>query len=128
MSENDELLGMFVAETRDHLELAEESLLAIERDPEDGEALQSCFRALHSLKGNALYFDLRRMQALAHAAEQLLDRLRTHSIVADAARVAALLQVVSLLGRGVAALEQGAVTDDAIAADEVESNSLALQR
>src|SRR4051812_38154720 len=108
MSENDELLRMFIAETRDHLEQAEESLLAIERDPEDDEALQCCFRALHSIKGNALYFDLRRMQALAHAAEQMLDRLRTRAIAADAARVAALLEVVSLLGRAVGALDQGA--------------------
>ena len=49
----DEMMSEFVAEASDHLTRAEEILLGFSRQPDqvDAEAINACFRALHTIKG-----------------------------------------------------------------------------
>jgi two-component system chemotaxis sensor kinase CheA len=71
-----ELLGDFLAEGREHLEMAEAALLTLEEDPSDVEAVNVVFRAFHTIKGVAGFLDLVRVSDLAHRAESLLSRVR----------------------------------------------------
>jgi two-component system, chemotaxis family, sensor kinase CheA len=107
MSDTDEIFKLFLAESRDHLERAEESLLVLGKEPGNDEAIQACFRALHSIKGCAGFFDLVRLQDLSHACEQLLHRIRTHELPVTQQRIDALLQMVSHIGQVVEGLESG---------------------
>lgn len=66
----------FIAESREHLENAEASLLDIEHNPEDEESLNRIFRAFHTVKGTAGFLNLKDINKLAHAAENLLDMAR----------------------------------------------------
>jgi len=97
MSDSDFLVE-FVAEAREHLEQAENCLLRLARNANDQDAIQACFRALHTVKGNAGFLGQTRIQALAHAAEHLLDRIRNRRVACGADQVDALLQAVSRLG------------------------------
>ncbi|MBA3683981.1 MAG: chemotaxis protein CheA [Planctomycetes bacterium] len=117
MNDNDELFKLFLAEARDHLEHAEESLLALGKSPDDVEAVQACFRALHSIKGCAGFFDLIRLQDLSHACEHLLDRIRTQELSVTDQRIDALLQMVSHLGQVVEGIECGRADQPGIEAD-----------
>ncbi|MDH5493762.1 MAG: chemotaxis protein CheA, partial [Myxococcales bacterium] len=71
-----ELLAEFVAESRENLGAAEQSLLLLEDDPYDEEAIGSVFRAFHTVKGISAFLDLKEINRLAHATENLLSRIR----------------------------------------------------
>ncbi|MGZ6028160.1 MAG: Hpt domain-containing protein, partial [Myxococcaceae bacterium] len=77
------------------------NLLLLEKsaaDP-DPEVLNSVFRQAHSLKGLAATFGQQRMAELAHAAEDLLDRLRLGKARLTPTRVDLLLEAVELFQR-----------------------------
>ena len=99
MSDNSEFIGEFITESQEHLQQAEESLLHLAMDAGNQEAVQSCFRSLHTIKGGASFLGLERIQALAHAAEQSLDNIRTGSIVCGPEQADALLQALTRLGQ-----------------------------
>jgi two-component system, chemotaxis family, sensor kinase CheA len=71
-----EILGGFIVEAREHLDAADVHLLALEHDASDAEALNTVFRAFHTIKGAAGCLDLGAMQALAHETETVLDLAR----------------------------------------------------
>ncbi|HET7565217.1 MAG TPA: chemotaxis protein CheA, partial [Gemmatimonadaceae bacterium] len=55
---------------------AQAALLAFESAPDDAEAINTVFRAFHTIKGTAAFLGLDRINVLAHRAESLLDRVR----------------------------------------------------
>ncbi len=75
-----DLIGEFLAESRELLERAEASLLSLESDPEDAEAVNTIFRAFHTMKGTSAFLGLTALSELAHCAESLLSRVRDNEI------------------------------------------------
>ena len=84
MTDQDELIGVFVEESVEHLEAIEPDLLRLEEDPEnvDSDMINSIFRAVHSVKGAAGFFGFNKIGNLAHLMENLLSRLRDGKITA----------------------------------------------
>lgn len=74
------LLGEFITECRELVEGAEASLLAMETDPDDLEAINTVFRAFHTIKGTSGFLGIVKMAELAHKAESLLSRMRDNEI------------------------------------------------
>jgi two-component system chemotaxis sensor kinase CheA len=93
----DEVLTTFLAETEEQFTEMEEALVALESQPDDFEAVQTIFRAAHTLKGNAASMGYAAVAEIAHAAEDLLDRLRANTIVLNGAMVTALLRAIDAL-------------------------------
>ena len=113
-----DLLTEFHGEAVEHLQQIEAALLALERQPDDPEALKSIFRSFHTIKGNAGFLGLGPMHRLAHEVESLLDlarnhKLRLHSgIITEVLRSRDALQaLVQQVGR---ALEQAVAPDRVI--------------
>lgn len=79
---DDEIFSEFVVECREHLETIESDLLAIEdpSTPDRGDLINKVFRAAHTIKGGAGFLGLGKIQELAHAAENVLDRVRSNDI------------------------------------------------
>lgn len=102
----DDMMSEFIAEASDHLTRAEEILLGFSRQPDqvDAEAINACFRSLHTIKGCSGFLDLQRIQHLAHAGEQILDALRTNDLRGSLAVFDALLQTVGRLQAHIAHL------------------------
>jgi two-component system chemotaxis sensor kinase CheA len=75
-----DLLGEFVTESNDYIEGAEAALLALETDPEDAEAVNTVFRAFHTIKGTSAFLGLAHVSEFAHRAESLLSRIRDGEI------------------------------------------------
>jgi len=98
----------FVAHHAEALAELEETLLALERSPNDAEALNVAFRAMHTLKGDAGIVGLPLLRDLAHAAEDLLELLRGRQLALDAATATTLLEVRDALAVLVADAEAGA--------------------
>ena len=75
-----DLLSQFVAESGDLISDAEEALLTLETDPEDGDAIGTVFRAFHTVKGVSAFLELNAISEMAHLAESLLSRVRDKEI------------------------------------------------
>lgn len=71
-----EILADYIVESLDHVSASETALLALEAQPDDAEAINTVFRAFHTVKGTSGFLGLGRIQKLAHLAENLLSRAR----------------------------------------------------
>jgi two-component system chemotaxis sensor kinase CheA len=80
---DDALLGEFLAECREHLADIENDLLTIEEGGADidEQLVNKVFRAAHSIKGGAGFFNLVKIQELGHRTENVLDMVRSREIV-----------------------------------------------
>jgi two-component system chemotaxis sensor kinase CheA len=91
------ILPVFLAEAEENLAQMEDALLALEASPGDAEALNTVFRAAHTLKGNAANLGLAPVAEFAHEVEDVLDRLREGAIVLTAPLAGLLLRAVDAL-------------------------------
>ncbi len=74
------LLQEFITESRDLIASAEAALLELEADPENAEALNTVFRAFHTIKGTSGFLGLDHVSKLAHGAESFFSRIRDKEI------------------------------------------------
>jgi two-component system chemotaxis sensor kinase CheA len=72
----DELLGDFLTETGERIDLLEPELVRFEREPNNAEMLHAIFRLVHTIKGTCGFIGLHRLAKLAHAAETLMGQYR----------------------------------------------------
>jgi two-component system, chemotaxis family, sensor kinase CheA len=76
-----DLLAEFITESTDLISSAEEALLTLETDPQDMDAVNTVFRAFHTIKGTAAFMDLALICEMGHHAESLLSRVREGEIL-----------------------------------------------
>ncbi|KAF5413528.1 MAG: Chemotaxis protein CheA [Candidatus Methanophagaceae archaeon] len=67
---------LFVDESREHLQCISRDLLTLENEPENTDALNETFRAVHTLKSMAATMGFPEMENLSHDMESVLDMLR----------------------------------------------------
>jgi len=82
-----ELLNTFRAEAAEHLQAINQSLLKLERAPEEplrGKILQDAFRAAHSLKGAARAVSQQEIETLAHTMESVFQQARDAGLALNA--------------------------------------------
>ncbi|MBF0290616.1 MAG: chemotaxis protein CheA [Nitrospinae bacterium] len=80
MSENDDNIDIirdFVQESRDALESLEQAVIELGRNPGDTKSLNVIFRLFHSMKGTAGFLGFKNISSVTHAAESLLDLIRS---------------------------------------------------
>ena len=73
---DDQYLDAFIRESEEEITKLNNSLLALESDPGDREAMDQIFRTAHTLKGNFGAMGFEDAADLAHAMEDLLDEMR----------------------------------------------------
>ena len=89
----DEYLQTFVVECRELLEEMEEALLIVEQAADDPEVINAIFRAAHTIKGSAGMFGIDHIVAFTHAAESVLDRVRSGDVSMSAVLAALFIEV-----------------------------------
>lgn len=92
-SQSNEVIQMFVEESREHLCGIEDDLLKIEEagDGVTGEVINKVFRAIHTIKGSAAFFSLSTMKELSHAMENVLGRIRSGALTPKSEIITVLL-------------------------------------
>ncbi|MBY0489573.1 MAG: chemotaxis protein CheA [Gemmatimonadaceae bacterium] len=75
-----DLLPDFITESNECVTNSEAALLQLEANPSDEEAINTVFRAFHTVKGTSAFLGLSRIAAFAHEAESLLSRVRDKEI------------------------------------------------
>jgi two-component system, chemotaxis family, sensor kinase CheA len=103
-----ELLGEFIVETSESLNILEKDLLGCESAAIDRDTLNRIFRTVHTIKGSGGSLALSTMESLSHEAEQLLDNVRDGHLTLKPADVTLLLELVDALRRILVNLQQNA--------------------
>jgi two-component system, chemotaxis family, sensor kinase CheA len=100
-----EVIREFLIETHENLAQLDLDLVTLEKEPTERETLARVFRTLHTVKGTAGFLGLQKLQAVAHAAENLLSRLREGELIFSADIASALLAVVDAVRKMLEAVE-----------------------
>lgn len=85
--DTNQYMGMFLEESREHLQTLNSCLLELENDPENLSVLDEIFRSAHTIKGMSATMGFTTIAELTHEMENILDLLRksqlkaTHEIV-----------------------------------------------
>jgi two-component system chemotaxis sensor kinase CheA len=79
----DQYMGMFLEESREHLQSLNQSLLELENDPSALAVLGEIFRSAHTIKGMSATMGFTKIAELTHEMENVLDLLRKAVLKAD---------------------------------------------
>ena len=102
-----EIFNEFVAEAEDNLSRIEENLLELEKDPHNEEILNATFRAMHTLKGGAGFLGLQAIVETAHAAEDVLGKMRSGELTLTPEINDAILEAVDFIRNALPRYEAG---------------------
>ncbi|GBG58461.1 chemotaxis protein CheA [Sporomusaceae bacterium FL31] len=97
MKPNYELLQEFIEEAKAHIGSVEAGLLRMGEDECDADCVNEMFRAVHSIKGTAGFFELTEIVELSHAIETLFGKLRDQEMNINPTMIDALLTVTDVL-------------------------------
>ena len=103
----DENTGDFAVEAREHLANAENAVLSLEANTGDTEQVNVVFRAFHTIKGVSGFLNLPRIVEVAHAAEFLLDKVRSNKIPLSPHVLELVLASSDLIGQLIGMLSGG---------------------
>ena len=101
----DENIGDFLEESREHLAVAEDALLGLEQRYDDLELINTVFRSFHTLKGVAGFMHVTPIVRIAHQAEFLLDAARQRRLTIDTRRIDLILRSCDTLMELIGAIE-----------------------
>ena len=107
---------LFLSESREHVSAINDLLLALEANPGSREPIEGVFRAVHTIKGMSATMGYRAVADLAHALEDLLDRVGRGERGVDE-------ELVDVLFAGADALEKA--IEAAVAEDDAEEVDVA---
>ena len=107
MSEQDEALEIFFSETDELLRAAEESLLALESEPESASDIEQVFRSVHTMKSGAAMVGFMGISEYSHLVENLLERLRSQKLAVSNNLITFLLDAVDFIRSMVDQVSQG---------------------
>jgi two-component system, chemotaxis family, sensor kinase CheA len=99
----DDLLREFLTETNESLAVLDLELVKLEQNPNDPGLLGNIFRIVHTIKGTCGFLGLPRLEAVAHASENVLGKFRDGEQQVTARAVSLILasldQIKSLLAQ-----------------------------
>ena len=90
---------LFVSEATEHLEALNQSLLELEKDPENPDMLTEIFRSAHTLKGMSATLGFDQLTELSHEMENVLDGLRAGDLTVTPATMDLLFDCLDMSAR-----------------------------
>ncbi len=102
----DDLLSEFLTETNENIGIVDAALVALEQNPDDGSQIDNIFRLVHTIKGTCGFLGLPRLEAVAHAGENVLGKIRDKELSIDADVVTIILEAMDVIKDLLETLEQ----------------------
>lgn len=109
----DQAYQTFLVECHELLQDMEDKLLELENGSDSGEAINSIFRAAHTIKGSAGLFGMDEIVGFTHIVESVLDKVREGEIGMDNNLITLMLGCKDYIGKMIESLVDGKVTLDA---------------
>jgi two-component system chemotaxis sensor kinase CheA len=113
----DDLIADFLTETNESIADLDVALVKLEQTPDDKETLSLIFRLMHTIKGTCGFLGLPRLERVAHAAENVLGKVRDGALVATPDTVTLVLSAldrIKLIVGGLAATGNEPAGDDGV--------------
>lgn len=101
----DDLLSEFLTETSENLAVLDVELVRLEQNPNDPSLLGNIFRLVHTIKGTCGFLGLPRLEAVAHAGENILGKFRDGELEVTPDAVSLILAALDRIKELVATLE-----------------------
>src|SRR5262245_8883608 len=120
MLELQEATKEFLIESHENLDQLDTDLVGLEKSAEPGEALGRIFRTLHTIKGSCSFLGFPRLEAVAHAGEDLLGKLRDGRLALSPAVTDALLRMVDAIRNLLARIESAGHDENADEQDLID--------
>ena len=99
MRELDPMLDVFIFETQQLLESLEETLLQSEKEKDlTEEHINEIFRVMHTIKGSAAMMSIDNLAKLAHALEDMFDKIREGKTRTDPDAIEGVIELVLAAG------------------------------
>ena len=105
MEDLEEIVAEFLVESHENLDQLDSDLVALEQDPTSRQLLGAIFRTIHTIKGTTGFLEFGRLEALTHAGEGLLSKLRDGELRLTAEITGALLTMVDAIRELLSAIE-----------------------
>jgi two-component system chemotaxis sensor kinase CheA len=96
-SEMAEVIKEFLVESNEGLDRFDRDLIALEKDRNSHELLDSIFRAIHTIKGTGGVLGYEKLVSISHLGETVLSRMRDGVVVLSAEIATALLSMADAL-------------------------------
>ncbi|WP_245747794.1 chemotaxis protein CheA [Methanolobus profundi] len=108
MSEYKEI---FKAESEEHLQQLNDSLLGLEQNPKDLEYINTMFRSAHTLKGMSATMGFNTIAELTHEMENLMDMVRKSQVAVSNGLIDVLFECLDTLEALVETVDSGETID-----------------
>jgi two-component system chemotaxis sensor kinase CheA len=100
-------IGIFLDESREHLQAVNDNILRLEKEPENLQIVNEIFRSAHTLKGIAAMMGYNKITSLTHQMENVLDKIRSNALKVSADLIDTIFLAVEYLEEMVDAISQG---------------------
>ncbi|HEY4941431.1 MAG TPA: chemotaxis protein CheW [Rhizomicrobium sp.] len=102
----DDLLQEFLTETNESLATLDSELVRFERESSDTKILGNIFRLMHTIKGTCGFLGLPRLEAVAHAGENVLGKFRDGELEVSPGAVTLILKAIDRIREILVAMEE----------------------
>ncbi len=89
--------GMFISETKEHLQTMNQLIVSLEKDPSHQENIEALFRVAHSVKGMAASMGYHDVADLSHKMEDMMDHFRKGELIINPDAVDIFFEVLDIL-------------------------------
>ena len=110
----DEVLNEFITETNESLATLDVELVRLEREANDREILSNIFRLMHTIKGTCGFLGLPRLEAIAHAGENVLGKFRDGELSVTPEAVSLILKCIDHIRFLIAELERNGAEPEGV--------------
>ena len=100
-------LGVFLDEVDEQLQILDENILQLEKDPFNKDTIQSIFRAAHTLKGSSASMGYEKMKEFTHHLENVFEQIRQEHIEVTPSLINIIFESIDLIRQ----LKDGIVED-----------------
>lgn len=90
----DDLISEFLTETNESLAVLDLELVSLEKNPNDPDILGKIFRVMHTIKGTCGFLGLPRLASVAHAAENIMGKIRDGKMQATPIIISLILRAI----------------------------------
>src|SRR5690348_13497872 len=101
----DDLISEFLTETTESLSILDLELVKLEQNRNDPALLGNIFRLVHTFKGPCGFLGLPRLESVAHAAENVLGKIRDGELAVSPEAISLILESLDCVKMIMAALE-----------------------
>ena len=93
----DELIADFLAEASEGIQALDNKIVELEKNPDDAALIGSIFRVMHTIKGTCGFLGLDKLGSIAHAGENIMDKIRNKQLKVSETNISAILAAIDAI-------------------------------